>query len=186
MKRLTLEREQEIREHSQENGDCSALTIDELLSEIDALRAERDNWKADAHTHLDNLCKVIKENDSLKAENEKLIKKVVDFAVDHPCYKLSKELERENQKLREENEKLQKFYDTHVGTLLDENCNQIDLIDQNKKLCSRIAKLREAVQDHADGGNIENYPYLSNKLEAVAADDALSISNNDIKLSKGN
>ncbi len=40
--------------------------------------------------------------ESASAENERLVKELIKIAIEHPCYKLSKELESENKKLKDE------------------------------------------------------------------------------------
>lgn len=46
--------------------------------------------------------------ESANAENERLAKRLIEFAVEHPSYKLSKELEVENKKLADHVEQLQR------------------------------------------------------------------------------
>lgn len=51
------------------------------------------------------------ENTKLKEENDRLFKQLVDIAIEHPCYNLSKELESENEKLKKSRKVLRSAFE---------------------------------------------------------------------------
>ena len=40
-------------------------------------------------------------------------------------------------------------------------------MDRIEEIRKRVEAVTQAIQDHAESGNIENYPYLSDKIEAI-------------------
>lgn len=57
---------------------------------------------------------------SLQAENERLAKELINLSVEHPCYRLSKELEAENEKLKEANKKLREGLQDQIDSGYDQ------------------------------------------------------------------
>lgn len=51
-----------------------------------------------------------------------------------------------------------------IPFLLDEVAR---LQAENATLRRQVEAVTQAIQDHAESGNIENYPYLSDKIEAI-------------------
>ena len=118
MTRLTLEREQEIREYvkSMKNAVGAQFMVEETLEEIDALRADYFQILNISNFHAN-------ECDQLKAENDWLRKET----------KIDKE---ENQKLRarvaalreDVNVKLRSIMVGNYSYLVDSYCGQIDAV----------------------------------------------------------
>jgi predicted phage tail protein len=128
MTRLTKEREAEIREVSK--LEPWRHLAEELLSGIDALRAEkeeRNKWVTQ-QSHL--LQETIKERDQLKCE-------VRAYQAALAAVKEAKD------KYKAENEKLQFKYDS-IREMADERV--AILKEENQKLHSRVTKLRGAIQ----------------------------------------
>lgn len=131
MARLTKEREQEIRECSNSNS------VDLLLSEIDALRAENTTLK------LDRDCDLI-SNTKTFYRGGVLIERLGEVSA-------------ENKKLRAENEKLTFMYDS-LGAGVDSQIGQLERAtselnkraEENQKLRERVAKLREVLKRYVD------------------------------------
>jgi triphosphoribosyl-dephospho-CoA synthetase len=78
---------------------------------------------------------------SLQAENERLHKVNVDFAVEHPCYKLSKELEKENAAAKEEINRLTHELDYELDKIRSDYVKRYDSEREKAK------GLREACQN---------------------------------------
>jgi regulator of replication initiation timing len=139
---LTSEREKELRDHSLKkcgkDHDWADSTIQELLAEIDALRAESE-WRHEAEKNYaealgecrSDLERRTKERDQLKAENEKLRMQLAGCGVAAMCN--TKE-SANKQRIGKEN--------PYYSASYQDVC---DAVDREMKLRERIANLREGL-----------------------------------------
>ena len=162
-KRLTPEREQELRKL------CS-LEMREAFAEIDALRAERDEWDETQITGYCIRCEAIqpkyeqleKERDQLKKElsdTRQLYYEVVDqrnrFKAEYEklSYKLECLLCHATGGLYSKSEYTKEQMYEQVDDYLERECEKY-ATDENQKLIERVAKLREALTKIAQGSGI--------------------------------
>jgi len=146
------EREAEIREwYATDSIFLGPHLIGELLDALVELRAELQTSLT-----MTQVCIKMKsdseiENKNLKAENESLSSDL-------------KKKEGEIGRAEHRGNTVDYIYDklNVYGKFID------DLRVMNEKLRARIETILELVQEHAEGGNIENYRYLSERLEEAA------------------
>lgn len=176
---MTPEREAEIRELYRNPTFPSQQAVNELLAEIDRLRNEYMvlELKCDEERNFASaqLVKYEARIDALKTENEKLAKDLFYHRdmeskqrdSSNLFQRQKKDIEQENKELLDKNEYLSKRpYKVHCPACQCEYANEAGLVleEENQKLRERVANILQTIRDHAEGGNIEDYSILLDKL----------------------